>query len=234
MEQYEQEYFRRRLTEERERLLAAKTDRYGLENSVRDSVSEFSAYDNHPADLGSETFERSKDLALLDNTNLLLSKVEAALDRIREGTYGSCASCGKAIPRERLEAVPSADLCLECQTAADAADQFRRPIEEAVLFPPFGRTFLDDADSVGFDGEDAWQAVARYGTAESPQDVPGAVTFEDLTDYGEEAGFDINQVDTEDWLPGTTDGPKRLALQSLSEERQAKVKAKFHRQQAGR
>jgi hypothetical protein len=45
----------------------------------------------------------------------------------------------------------------------------RRPVEEEVLGPPFGRTSLDDGDSwTGFDGEDAWQIVESYGTSDSP------------------------------------------------------------------
>lgn len=229
MERYGQEYFRRRLMEERERLLAAQKGNFGLGKAVRDSISELSAYDNHPADLGSETFERGKDLALLDNNRLLLSKVEAALDRIKGGNYGICASCGKPISRARLEAVPYAAHCRKCQAEEDAGDRAVRPSEEAVLFPPFGRTFLDGADSVGFDGEDAWQAAARHGTAESPQDVPGAVSFKDLADYGEEEDDDIDQISIDAWVPGTTDGPKRLSLWTLGAERQSKVKAKLRR-----
>lgn len=225
----DREYFRQRLLAERARLLTAGDGSFGLEKAVRDSVSELSAYDNHPADLGSETFERGKDLALFDNNRRLLNDVNAALRRLQDGTYGLCAHCGHPIARARLEALPAAAFCRDCQAVAEAGDRPARPAEEAVLFPPFGRTFLDDADSVGFDGEDAWQAAARHGTAESPQDVPGAVSFKDLADYGEEEDDDIDQVSNDAWIPGTTDGPKGLPLDVLGSARKARVKAKSRR-----
>lgn len=65
-----------------------------------------------------------------------------------------------------------------------------RPIEEAVLEPPFGRTFRDGDDDAAYDGEDAWQDVARYGTANTPQDVPPAVDYDEvLVDPDEDRGI---------------------------------------------
>ncbi|WP_455381879.1 TraR/DksA family transcriptional regulator [Salinispira pacifica] len=52
-----------------------------------------------------------------------LRRIAAALHRINEGSYGICESCGGEIGTERLEAVPDAPLCIECQTRADAAAQ---------------------------------------------------------------------------------------------------------------
>jgi len=51
-----------------------------------------------------------------------LEQIDEALDRIREGTYGSCEVCGKAIARARLEAIPSAALCVKCKAAVEAGD----------------------------------------------------------------------------------------------------------------
>lgn len=56
----------------------------------------------------------------------------------------------------------------------------RRPVEESALNPPFGRTFRDGDDYAAYDGEDAWQDVARYGTSNTPQDVPPAVDYDDV------------------------------------------------------
>ena len=50
--------------------------------SQREAINELSAYDNHPGDLGTETFERAKDLGLKDNALILLSEIEAALEKI--------------------------------------------------------------------------------------------------------------------------------------------------------
>jgi RNA polymerase-binding protein DksA len=78
-------------------------------------AAEISSYDDHPADLASETFEREKDLALESNIENLLEKVNTALEKLAEGTYGICDSCQAVINPNRLEALPWASLCLNCQ-----------------------------------------------------------------------------------------------------------------------
>lgn len=54
----------------------------GLGESMSSSIEELSSYDNHPADLGTEMFERSKDLSLRENAKLRLAEVNEALHRI--------------------------------------------------------------------------------------------------------------------------------------------------------
>lgn len=140
----------------------------GLGESMADSVEELSSYDNHPADLGSEMFERSKDLALRDNLQIQLVKINDALQAIDAGTYGKCSECGNPISEERLTAMPSTTLCLECKAKEELLDQQPRPVEEEVIELPFGKHGYDLEDEakqsgVGFDGEDAWQEVARFG-----------------------------------------------------------------------
>ena len=183
-------YFREKLQEEKKALVSQIT---GLENSglhlaLGDSIGELSLYDNHPGDVGDELFERSKDLALRGNAHVLLERVEAALGSIKSGTYGTCDECLKGIPLARLEVAPWASKCIQCQRHEDDGDQASRPLEEALLTPPFKRTFLDDDpnDFVGFDGEDALQAVLRYGSSDSPQDLPGTHDYEDLIPNHEE------------------------------------------------
>lgn len=158
---------------------------------LKNSIGELSGYDNHPADLGAETFERAKDLGLKDNSKVLLMKVNHALDRISEGTYGICENCGKPISEERLKALPYTTLCIDCKKSAENQEEnSRRPLEEEVLGFPFGRSFRDGTDEVGYDGEDAWQDVARYGTSSGPQDIPGAVDYtETYEDGNEELGI---------------------------------------------
>jgi RNA polymerase-binding protein DksA len=80
-----------------------------------DRASELSAYEDHPADLASETFEREKDLAIGESVEHLLHKVIGALEKIDRGTYGLCDACGRPIKKARLKALPFATLCLECQ-----------------------------------------------------------------------------------------------------------------------
>lgn len=140
---------------------------FNLSESLRSSTGELSAYDNHPADLGSEVFERGKDLALLENAEHHLTDVYRALADMESGEYGVCKACGKPIPYERMEALPTAEFCVE-----HAPNQFvseRRPVEEKFLAPPFGRTSLDERhDFNQFDGEDAWQIVESWGSSNSP------------------------------------------------------------------
>ena len=62
-----------------------------------------------------ESFELEKRLALVHRTREQLAEVECALDKLEKGTYGLCDSCGKPIPLARLEAMPQANLCLECK-----------------------------------------------------------------------------------------------------------------------
>ena len=60
--------------------------------------------------------DRTTDLTLLGDEAVLLGEVVAALDRLREGKYGRCEDCGKAIPRVRLAVIPHARRCMECET----------------------------------------------------------------------------------------------------------------------
>jgi YteA family regulatory protein len=134
--------------------------------SFKDSTGELSSYDNHPGDQGTELFEREKDIGLKDNSISLLNKVENALDRIDNGTYSECSECGQQIDQERLGVVPYTDLCRECSQEKDNfPERADRPKEEEVLSRPFARTFTDGGSSVIYDGEDAWQEVAQYGTS---------------------------------------------------------------------
>lgn len=111
---------RRLLTEERTRLedLRNRIDGTG-EEGQEDSLSELSTVDQHPADVGSETFERTKDLSVQEDVDGRLADIERALGKLDAGTYGTCEECGRAIPDERLEAVPAARFCIEHQSAQE-------------------------------------------------------------------------------------------------------------------
>jgi DnaK suppressor protein len=63
----------------------------------------------------SQVFEQQRDLALRDRNEQHLAQVEEALQRLDEGTFGWCSSCGRPIAPERLEAIPWAALCIDCQ-----------------------------------------------------------------------------------------------------------------------
>jgi len=144
-----------------------QNEHYGLNESMRDSIRELSFYDNHPADHGSEWFERGKDIALNENTEHNLEEVNTALEQMESGTYGICLSCGQPIPYARLEALPWTAYCIKHAPNQDIS--LGRPVEEEFLTPPFGRTSLDERDDqTQFDGEDAWQIVESWGNSDSP------------------------------------------------------------------
>ncbi len=69
-------------------------------------------------DVGDESIAEvaaSTNLTMLDREMSELRSIEAALERMREGTYGRCEDCGGEIERERLEAYPTATRCTECE-----------------------------------------------------------------------------------------------------------------------
>ncbi len=149
----------------------------GLDQTQGESLSELSTYDNHPADLGTETWQREQRMGTAVTLSRQLDDIEAALARLRDGTYGRCERCGRPIARERLEVRPEASMCVTCQGDVENAVARRhgeRPAEESLLSPPFARTWNGPDGPAGFDGEDSWQAVARYGSSNTPSDVPGA------------------------------------------------------------
>jgi RNA polymerase-binding transcription factor DksA len=82
-------------------------------DGMRDS--ELAHVDNHPGDTASELHDEELD----ETTAMLLEEEERRIAEARralaDGTYGTCKSCGREIPAERLEAAPEAVLCLNCQ-----------------------------------------------------------------------------------------------------------------------
>ena len=95
------------LLEERSRLLAELED-------IAIRAPEPMTYGSQAA-AASQVFEQQRDLALREHTRTAVAAVEAALARLDAGTYGVCTACGRAIRPERLEALPTAALCIECQ-----------------------------------------------------------------------------------------------------------------------
>jgi len=113
---------RRRLRDELDRLTSVREvlARDALDRETEaESVGELSSIDQHPADLGSETFERERELSLLEDVEAEIADVRRALVRLGRGSYGRCEACGRQIPDERLSAVPAARFCFEHQAAAE-------------------------------------------------------------------------------------------------------------------
>ena len=112
------------LAEEKERLEGIKADLGDIRGeSQKDSLEELSSYDQHQADVATETFDREKDLSILDTVEGELADIELALQRLDDGTYGTCEACGKPIGDDRLEAMPATRFCVDDQ--AKAEDELR-------------------------------------------------------------------------------------------------------------
>ncbi len=118
----EQDAARARLDEERTRLGGIRDGFVadGLTSeSENESLGELSSVDQHQADVGTETFNRERDLSILEGVQAELADVEHALQRLDDGSYGTCEACGRVIDDSRLEALPAARFCLEDQAAAE-------------------------------------------------------------------------------------------------------------------
>lgn len=85
-----------------------------LETAQRE-LAEEAGNDDRISEIASMAVGRELDMSLEKNVRLLLVRVEEALEAITSGKYGICRSCGKEIPKERLEALPYAPRCVECQ-----------------------------------------------------------------------------------------------------------------------
>jgi YteA family regulatory protein len=190
LSQEQQQQLQQQLMEEKKRLEERLTDNhhYGKGDGMNNSIGELSGYDNHPADIGTELFERGKDLALNEEDEHHLEEIEMALLQMEAGHYGTCVVCGKEIPYERLEAVPETSLCIEHQTEKEVSH--RRPVEEKVLRPPYGRHFNDGTEQNAYDGEDAWQEVEQYGTSNPPDFFREGKNYNELViDNDERRGY---------------------------------------------
>ena len=159
----------------------------GLTKSLRESTSELSTYDNHPADLGSETYELGRQLALDRHQDKQMKEVQTALERVAKGTYGYCETCGDSYAIERLYAIPETRGFFEC-------------VDEKRDFLPS----VINKELEIFDGADSLQNTHKYGSFSGPQDV----SDDDGLDYGdtwyenhETPGYmdDIQNISNEDY-----------------------------------
>jgi len=111
---------KQRLQEERARQLALAA-RLRMEEADPVESGELSTADQHPAELGSETFERELELTTLSIVEGELKETDDALRRLDHGSYGICEECGKPIDEARLEAVPWARYCVVDQARIEQA-----------------------------------------------------------------------------------------------------------------
>lgn len=86
-----------------------------LNSNQREASGDLSGYSFHMADQATDNFDREFTLGLASNEQQTLNRIDEALGRIKEGTYGICEVCKKPIPMKRLAAVPYASTCIKCQ-----------------------------------------------------------------------------------------------------------------------
>jgi RNA polymerase-binding protein DksA len=108
-------HFKQRLLDERARVQEAlsyiqEENRGQLEDEREEIPS-----DNHPGDMATSTFDRELDATLEGNEERLLQAIDAALQRVEDGSYGICRTCGQPVGAERLEALPWTTQCIDCK-----------------------------------------------------------------------------------------------------------------------
>ena len=114
-------YFEKLLNDKKESLLEELGDfeDNNMRIASRDGAGDLSGVSYHLADQASESQDQEQAFRLASREGKFLTYIEAALRKIKEGTFGICVSCQKPIPKARLEAVPTAKMCIECKQAQD-------------------------------------------------------------------------------------------------------------------
>lgn len=86
-----------------------------LNKSAREASGDLSGYSYHMADVASDDYERDFSLGRATDEQKVMYRIDEALKRIEDGTYGACLQCLKPIAKKRLNALPYTELCIDCQ-----------------------------------------------------------------------------------------------------------------------
>jgi RNA polymerase-binding protein DksA len=108
-------HFKERLLDEQRRVQEALNYIHEENRGQLQDDREEIPSDNHPGDMATSTFDRELDATLEGNEERLLQAIDSALQRIENGTYGICQTCGQPIGAERLEALPWTTQCIDCK-----------------------------------------------------------------------------------------------------------------------
>ncbi|MDD5085729.1 MAG: TraR/DksA family transcriptional regulator [Candidatus Omnitrophica bacterium] len=117
MNKKELEQYKKILEVERRKLIGDinHIEKESLKQSQRDASGDLSGYGFHMADVATDNYDREFSLDLASCEQTRLNDIVDALEKIDDGTYGSCESCKKKISNRRLRAVPYARLCIKCK-----------------------------------------------------------------------------------------------------------------------
>ncbi|OIQ00948.1 MAG: RNA polymerase-binding protein DksA [Zetaproteobacteria bacterium CG2_30_59_37] len=97
----------------------------GLNNSMQSMHREEQASFPDPTDQATMESDRDFDLRIRDRERRLIRKIDQAMGRIKDGTFGICDSCGGDISSKRLQARPVTTLCIDCKTAQEIEERTR-------------------------------------------------------------------------------------------------------------
>jgi len=92
----------------------------------KDRSGDLSSYSVHQADMGTDTDEAEKRVYLLNKELEKIKKINLALKRIYDKSYGVCEICGDAIPDKRLNIIPYARYCISCKSKEEMKTRRRR------------------------------------------------------------------------------------------------------------
>lgn len=117
------------------------------DEQTRDTLEERPSFSSHMADAATDTFDRDFALGMLSSEQDALYEINEALDRICQGTYGTCELTGRKIERERLEAIPWTRFCV----AAERQLEKEKVVNRAHLGP---RSTVIRAEAISSDEEE--------------------------------------------------------------------------------
>ena len=140
---------------------------HSIDNDEEFETTELSNYDNHPADNATDLTDKHTRLALRRHYEDEIADIKEALTAIDEGTYGKCTECGKEIPLERLEAIPSATTCVE--HAQQEVNEEIRPVEESLLNSTTDQP-VEDEDHRLRDYSNSFEILEEVGSSDTPSD----------------------------------------------------------------
>lgn len=114
------------LEEFRKRLILLRQEAMGQSATLKNIALEHTDDRGSEDDDGSDAFMRLQNLSQVDSQNKVIQKIDEALARIQEGTYGICEVCGQLIRKPRLLNLPFVHTCMECQSAMEENSPGRR------------------------------------------------------------------------------------------------------------
>jgi len=197
MKKEEFNFYKNKLNKEKERVngVIEQLRNNGMTKYNAEVSSELSFYDNHPSDTASETLNVELGRSLEANELSLLNKIDRALESIDNGTYGTCKQCGKDINEGRLDFLPYAENCIDCEDTISEIRTYNsnsRVVEESVITEPFGSTFSEDSENdTGLDAGDIYQKLEDFNKIDNVEEY-----YDDDNEYVEE----IEKISNEQYI----------------------------------